>query len=155
MANLSTAKLDPRGEALQVLAAGGDLDDARLVLASATFADRVVQPYAEELLELAVDAYALTGAGPDAPIELAGLAQRYLPEHQYRGNVEHRNLRYALTYPAQRAGGLHPNNWDDLIYWRSPLWPYTLHAVLADLRIAAEHAGSPVNELAQQLQLRS
>jgi hypothetical protein len=121
------------------------------VLASATFGNRDAQPHVEELLELAVDAYALTSASPDAPIDLAGLAERYLPEYEHRGKVDHRNLRYALTYPALRAGGLHPNIWDDVIYWRSPLWPYALHAVLAYLRIAAERTGSPVNELARQL----
>jgi hypothetical protein len=104
---------------------------------------------------LAVDAYALTGASPDQPIGLAGLAERYLPEYEYRGKVDHRNLRYALTYPALCAGGLHPDIWDDLIYWRSALWPYALHALLAYLRIAAERTGTPVEELAQQLERRS
>jgi hypothetical protein len=145
-------KLDARAETLKGLASGGDLDDAHEALALAAIRSRDAQPYLEELLDLATDAYVLTGASPDQPVELAGLAERYLPEYEYSGKVDHRNLRYALTYPALRAGGLNPDIWDDVVYWRSQVWPYAQQAVLAYLRIAAARTGTSVEDLAKLLQ---
>lgn len=144
--------LDARAETLTVLASGGDLDDAHQVLAVAAIGRRDAQPYLEELLALAADVYMLTGAGPDQPIEFAGLAERYLPDYEYSGKVDHRNLHYALTYPALRAGGLHADIWDDVSYWRSQVWPYAQQAILAYLRIAAARTGRSVEDLARQLQ---
>lgn len=153
MTGKTKTTLDARAETLSVLASGGDLDDAHQVLALAAIRRRDAQPYLEELLDLATDAYMLTGASPDQPIELAGLVERYLPDYQYSGKVDHRNLHYALTYPALRAGGLHPDIWDDVSYWRSQVWPYAQQAVLAYLRIAAARTGTSVEDLAKQLQV--
>ncbi len=152
MTGNTKTKLDARAETLKGLASGGDLDDAHEALALAAIRSRDAQPYLEELLDLATDAYVLTGASPDQTVELAGLAERYLPEYEYSGKVDHRNLRYALTYPALRAGGLNPDIWDDVVYWRSQVWPYAQQAVLAYLRIAAARTGTSVEDLAKLLQ---
>lgn len=152
MSKAAKAVLDARDEVLFVLVTGRDISDAFTVLASAAAGTRDAQPYLDELLALAADAYRLTGASPDEPIDASSLVATYLPEYEYRGKVEHRNLRYALTYPALRAAGLDVNVWDDISYWRAELWPSLLHAILAYLRIAAERTGKPVADLAAHLQ---
>jgi hypothetical protein len=154
MTDQTAPTLDVRAEVLRALTAGDDIDVAHEKIAIARVTNKSAQPYLEELLDLATEIFILTGAGRDDPIAMEGLADTYLSEYEFRGKVDYRNLHYALTYPALRAGGLHPDLWDDISYWQSDVWPYALHAVVAYLRIAEERTGMPVPDVAARLEPR-
>lgn len=143
--------LDVRSEALRSLREGRDLDELRQLIAREQLHSRRPDAHLDALLSLAVDVYGLSHAMPDEPIHMQSLVETYLPEYEFRGKVDDRNLRYALTYPALLAGGLKPDLARDLYYWRSELWPYVLHAITAYLRIAAERTGRTAGDLARDL----
>ena len=147
----TTQKLDVRAETLRALREGRDLDDLRRLVAREQLHSRRTDAHLDTLLSLAVDVYRLTQATREQPIQMHGLADTYLSEYEFRGKVDRRNLRYALTYPALQVGGLDPDLADDLYYWGSELWPYVIHAITAYLRIAAERTGRDARDLARDL----
>jgi len=141
-----------RAETLRVFRDGGDADDIRQILAADQMkAPRILDPYLDALLDLLVEAYALTGAMPEQPIELEKFLDRYLGEYEFRGKVDDRSIRYALKYPALIRGGVTPDISGDLYYWRSELWPYVLYAIQGYLHVAAERTGKSVPDLARSL----
>jgi len=109
---------------------------------------------AEVLLELATDVLTISGATRDRPIDYQDLVKTHLTDYEYRGKVDHRSIRYALTYPAMRAGGLQPDFLDDVSWWRTQLWPYALHALVAYLRAASALTGASSEGLVGQLAAR-
>ena len=72
------------------------------------------------MLELAVTALDLASVSRSAPLEYEGLRERYLPEVEFRGRVEHRNSQYALHTAACIRGGLQPDLLNDAGWWRTP-----------------------------------
>jgi len=146
-------QVDARGEVLRALAGGGDIDDVRISLAKrgSLSPRRGAEPFLGDLLDLTIEAFELCGASPDLPISMRDLEETYLAEFEFRGKVDHRNLEYALRYPALIHSGITPDLDGDLYSWRSELWPYTLYAILAYLRIAAERSGRSVADLAGEL----
>lgn len=147
----TTPMIDARAEALRALRDGRDLGDIRQVIAHEQLRSRRPNAHLEELLALAVDIYGLTEASRGQPIQMAGLVETYLSEYEFRGKVDHRNLHYALAYPALVRGGLTPDLDGDLYYWRSDLWPYVLHAISAYVRIAVERTGRSPQDLLRAL----
>jgi hypothetical protein len=152
MARKTMSPGDVRAETLRVFRAGGDADQINEILATDHLkARRILEPYLDPLLDLLVEVYALTGATREQPIRMEGFVETYLGDYQFRGKVDHRNLHYALTYPALVQGGLEPDIGADLRYWNSEVWPYALYAIEAYLKAAAERTGQAVTELAGQL----
>jgi hypothetical protein len=93
------------------------------------------------ILHLAVDALDLA-CGPGADLlEYEGLRERYLPEIEFRGRVQHRNSQYALYAVACLRGGLRPDLLNDAGWWRSRLWIYATYALVIYTRAAAERRG--------------
>jgi len=147
----TTRTIDARAETLRALREGRELDELQQLIARDQLQTRRPGTHLDALLALSVDAYALTQASREATIPMAGLIETYLAEYHFHGKVDHRNLHYALTYPALVHAGLQPDLDGDLYYWRSELWPYVLHAITAYLRIAAERTGRQVRDLAHAL----
>lgn len=147
----TTETIDARAATLSALREGRDLDEVRQLIAHDQLQTRRPGTHLAALLALAVDAYALTDANRESSIPMARLIETYLAEYAFHGKVDHRNLHYALTYPALVHGGLQPDLDSDLYYWRSELWPYVLHAITAYMRIAAARTGRNVRDLAHDL----
>ena len=144
--------VEVRATVLRVLRAGGEADEVRQILATdQQKAPRVLEPFLDPLLDLAVEAYGLIGASTTSPIRMEGFVETYLPDYDFRGKVDNRNLHYALTYPALIHAGLEPDVGSDLYHWRSEPWPYMLYAIEAYLRVAAERSGRPMPDLAGDL----
>jgi hypothetical protein len=145
-------RTDARDQTLRVLRSGGDAEEIRRNLATDQLQGRRHrEPFLDALLDLLVEVYALTAVSRDHPIQMEGLVETYLAGYEFRGKVDHRNLHYALTYPALIHGGLEPDLGNDLYSWRSELWPYVPYAIEAYLRIAAERTGMSAVELAARL----
>jgi hypothetical protein len=72
------------------------------------------------ILELAATALDLATAPGSAPLEYEGLRERYLPEIEFRGRVEHRSSQYALYAAACMRGGLQPDLLNDAGWWQDP-----------------------------------
>ena len=140
---------DVRAVVLRGLAAGADPDDLRLELIA--FQRDYDHTMAEVLLELATDALTISDASRDHPIAYQDLLTTHLQDYEYRGKVDHRSIRYALTYPAARAGGLQPDFLDDISWWHVQLWPYALQSLLAYVRAAAVLTDLSVTDVARQL----
>lgn len=106
------------------------------------------------LLELAVSALDLASVPESAPLEYAGLRERYLPELEFRGRVEHRSSQYALYAAACLRGGLQPDLLNDAGWWNTRLWIYAVYAVVIYSRAAADRRGTTVEQVARDLMTR-
>ncbi|MDQ4133247.1 MAG: hypothetical protein M3179_08600 [Actinomycetota bacterium] len=63
----------------------------------------------EVLLALAADALEEAGASRDNPVAYDGIRERFLPEIEFRGRVEHHKSHYALQAAAMIHGGVEPD----------------------------------------------
>src|SRR5215217_9700912 len=88
------------------------------------------------------------------PLMYEGLRERYLPEVTFRGRVEHRNSQYALYAAACMRGGLQPDLLNDAGWWQTPLWQYTVFALVIYSRAVAERLAVPVEDIARRLAAR-
>jgi hypothetical protein len=90
---------------------------------------------ARPLLELAADAFVLTGSTRDHPLELAGLTSEFAPEWSPRGSTAWQKHRYAMTAAVLIAAGAEP---DDVGWWRvHDLWHHAFVAAAVYIRAAA------------------
>lgn len=110
----TTQTIDARTETLRALREGRELDEVQQLIARDQLQTRRPGTHLGALLALALDVYALTEASREASIPMAGLIGAYLAEYHFHGKVDHRNLHYALTYPALVHGGLRPDLEGDL-----------------------------------------
>jgi hypothetical protein len=69
---------------------------------------------ARPLLELAADAFGLTGSTRDRPLELAGLTEKLAPDWSPHGSTAHQRHRCALTAAVLIAAGAEP---EDVGWW--------------------------------------
>lgn len=106
------------------------------------------------MLELAVTALDLASVSRSAPLEYEGLRERYLPEVEFRGRVEHHNSQYALYAAACMRGGLQPDLLNDAGWWQSPLWIYAVYATVIYSRAAADRRSSTVEQVVHDLAAR-
>jgi hypothetical protein len=106
------------------------------------------------MLELAVTALDLASAPGSSPLEYEGLRERYLPEVEFRGRVEHRNSQYALYAVACMRGGLQPDLLNDAGWWGTRLWIYAVDALMIYSRAAADRRGANVEHVARDLAAR-
>lgn len=106
------------------------------------------------VLELAVAALDLACLPGAALLEYEGLRERYLPEVQFRGRVEHRSSQYALYAVACIRGGLQPDLLSDAGWWQTPLWIYAVYALVIYARAAADRRGGTMEHIAHELAVR-
>ena len=106
------------------------------------------------VLELAVAALDLACLPGAELLEYEGLRERYLPEAQFRGRVEHRSSQYALYAAACLRGGLQPDLLNDAGWWQTPLWIYAVHARVIYARAAADRRGATRVEIVPKLAVR-
>lgn len=106
------------------------------------------------LLELAVSALDMASVPGSAPLEYDGLRERYLPELEFRGRVEHRSSQYALYAAACMRGGLQPDLLNDAGWWSTRLWIYAVYAVVIYSRAAADRRGTTIEQVARDLTAR-
>lgn len=103
------------------------------------------------MLELAVTALDLACVAGVPPLEYEGLRERYLPEVQFRGRVDHRSSQYALYAAACMRGGLQPDLLNDAGWWNTPLWMYAVYAVMIYSRAAADRRSTTLEQIAREL----
>ncbi len=109
----------------------------------------------EVLLALAADALDEAGASRDHPISYEGLRERYLPEIEFRGRVEHHKSHYALQAAAMMHGGVEPDLLGEVTWWSSDdLWLWSLYALIIYLRVAAERTATPIQAVCEALAAR-
>ena len=106
---------------------------------------------AETLIRLASNVIGLGGFSPGQPLEYEGFREKFLPELEFRGKVDHRNSQYAIYAAAIMRGGMTPDVVADTGWWRSELWPYALYALVAYVRAAAERRGLSTSQIATEL----
>lgn len=103
------------------------------------------------MLELAVTALDLASVPGSAPLEYEGLRERYLPEVEFRGRVEHRNSQYALYAAACMRGGLQPDLLNDAGWWGTRLWIYAVYALVIYSRAAGDRHDTTIEHIARDL----
>lgn len=103
------------------------------------------------ILDLAVTALELAASASPVPLEYEGLREKYLPEREFRGRVEHRNSQYALYATACIRGGLQPDLANDAGWWHTRLWNYALYGLVIYSRAASERGESSVADIAQTI----
>jgi len=106
------------------------------------------------MLELAVSALDLACLPGASILEYERLRERYLPEVQFRGRVEHRSSQYALYAAACIRGGLQPDLLNHAGWWQTPLWIYAVYALVIYARAAADRRGATVQEVVHELAVR-
>jgi hypothetical protein len=106
------------------------------------------------VLELAVTALDLASVAGLPPLEYEGLRERYLPEVQFRGRVDHRSSQYALYAAACIRGGVQPDLLNDAGWWNTPLWIYAVYALVIYIRAAADRGGRTVEQVVRELVVR-
>ncbi len=109
----------------------------------------------EVLLALAADALDEAGASREHPVSYEGLRERYLPEIEFRGRVEHHKSHYALQAAAMIHGGVEPDLLGEVTWWsRDDLWLWSLYALVIYVRVAAERTGRTVGAVCQSVATR-
>jgi hypothetical protein len=138
------------GTALNGLARGDELGDVAARLAPLhpphnTFPGEV-------LLDLAADAIGVTGASRQAPLEFEGIRERYLPETVAHTKAQHHKSKFALRAAAMLNGGVDPGLLDEVQWWRTDdLWYWSLEALAAYVRAAADRSGQSVESVCRRL----
>ena len=126
-----------RGLLLDGLAFGRDLTDLHAELGS--FHHRGSSFPAQPLLELAADAFTLTGSTWDQPLELTGLTERHLPEWAPQGSTARQKHSYAITAAVIIAAG---SEREDVGWWRNDdLWHHAFVAAVTFVRARCDRAG--------------
>lgn len=150
--DLDVVALDVQRSALAALAS---VEHAEEVLAAARPSDpRGDFAAGVAILDLAVTALDLAASASTGRLEYYGLRERYLPEIEFRGRVEHRNSQWAIYAAACLHGGLEPDVGGDTGWWGSPLWMYTSYALTLYSRAAAERLNVTVPNVAQRIAQR-
>lgn len=137
---------------LNALLRGDDVDN--VVAAVAPFEVRGTFTPDVAMLELAVDALDLADIPGSDLLEYEGLRERYLPEIEFSGRVEHRNSQYALYATACLRGGLRPDLVNDAGWWNTRLWIYATRALIIYTRAAAERRDTTPQHIAELIAQR-
>lgn len=106
------------------------------------------------VLELAMSALDLASIPGSEPLQYEGLRERYLPEVEFRGRVEHRNSQYALYAASCMRGGLQPDLLNDAGWWQTRLWIYAVYAAVIYSRAAAARRSPTLEQVAHDLAAR-
>ncbi|MGH9246951.1 MAG: hypothetical protein ACRD29_22070 [Acidimicrobiales bacterium] len=139
--------------ALSGIAGGADLADTQWDLMALHPKNNTFP--GEVFLALAADALNEAGASRDNPIEYENIRETYLPEFEFHGRSDHRKSHFALRAAAMIHGGVSPDLLDEVIWWSSDdLWVFSLYALIAYVRIAAERTGEPVAIICERIARR-
>lgn len=138
-----------RRSVLDGLMRGDEIDELERALAEQ--ATRGDLDLASMLVHLAAGAIEIGGFTAGEPISYEGFRQRFLPELEFRGKVDHRGSQYAIYAAAILLGGMEPDVYSDTGWWRSELWPYALYGLVAYVRAAAERREVTTTVIAQEL----
>ena len=104
------------------------------------------------LLELAADALEEAHATRQDPIDYHDIRERYLPEIEFRGRIDHFKSHYALRSVPMIASGVTPDLPEDASWWRADdLWVYSAYALLAYLRIASARTGDSTENICHRI----
>jgi hypothetical protein len=107
---------------------------------------------AEVLLELAADAIAISGASLRSPLEFEAIRGRYLPDGVAHTKAQHDKSKFALRAAAMLRGGVDPGLLDEVQWWQSDdLWYWSLEALAAYVRSAANRTGESVESVCQRI----
>jgi hypothetical protein len=107
---------------------------------------------AEVLLELAADAIDISGASLRSPLEFEAIRGRYLPDGVAHTKAQHDKSKFALRAAAMLRGGVDPGLLDEVQWWRSDdLWYWSLEALAAYVRAAADRTGESVGTVCQRI----
>jgi hypothetical protein len=107
----------------------------------------------ELFLELGADALELAKVSRQAPLDYAGLFDRFLPECSFRGRSQNERRHYALRAVAMIHGGVQPDLLDDTYWWGDieDFWMYAFFALVIVVRATGERRGVPVATVAADL----
>jgi hypothetical protein len=135
---------EDRVEAMRIalggIAAGDDLDELARRLAPLHPKNNTFP--GEVLLELGADALELSGASRAQPLDYSGIRERWLPEIEFRGKLDHHRSHYALRAVAMIRAGVSPDLLDEVSWWHNDnLWLWSLYALVIYVRVAAERTG--------------
>ena len=105
----------------------------------------------EVLLDLAADAIGLSGASRGSPIPFEGIHERYLTDGTAHTKAEHHKSKFALR-AAGMHGGVDPGLHDEVQWWQTDdAWYWSLEALVAYVRAAADRTGDPVESICHRL----
>ena len=106
----------------------------------------------EVLLDLAADAIAVSSASRQSPILFEGIREHYLPDGTAQTKAEHHKSKFALRAAAMLHGGVDPGLLDEVQWWQTDdLWYWSLEALVAYARAAADRTGQPVASTCRRL----
>jgi hypothetical protein len=93
-------------------------------------------------------------AGGHAAPSNGGPRERYLPEVEFRGRVEHSNSSYALYAAASMPCSLQPDLLNDACWWHTRLWLYAVYAAVIYTRAAGDRHSTTLEQVAHDLAAR-
>jgi hypothetical protein len=106
----------------------------------------------ELLLDLAADAIGVSGATRRSPLEFESIRERYLPDGIAHTKGQHHKSKFALRAAAMLHGGVDPGLLDEVQWWRTDdLWYWSLEALAAYVRAAADRSGQSVASVCRRL----
>ena len=106
----------------------------------------------EVLLELGADALEQGGVTRTQPVDFEDIRERYLPEREFRGKIEHHRSKYALQAVPMIAAGVTPDLSGETGWWQiNDLWIWSVYALVIYVRIASERTGDPVGVIASRI----
>ena len=107
----------------------------------------------ELLLDLAADAIGVSGASRQSPLEFEGIRERFLPDGIAHTKAQHHKSKFALRAAAMLHGGVDPGLLlDEAQWWRTDdLWYWSLEALAAYVRAAADHSGQSVESICRRV----
>jgi hypothetical protein len=106
----------------------------------------------EVLLDLATDAIAISDASRQSPMLFEDIRERYLPDGTANTKAQHHKTKFALRAAAMLHGGVDPGLLEEVQWWRTDdLWYWSLEALVAYVRAAADRAAQPVETICRRL----
>jgi len=106
----------------------------------------------EVLLGLAADAIGVSGVARRWPIKFEGIRDRYLPDGIAHTKAQHHKSKFALRAAAMLHGGVDPGLVDEVQWWQTDdLWYWSLEALAAYVRAAADRTDQPVEFICRQI----
>jgi len=106
----------------------------------------------EVLLDLTADAIAASGANRQAPLQVEGIRERYLPDGIAHSKAQHDKSKYVLRAAAMLHGGVDPGLLDEVQWWRTDdLWYWSLEALATYVRAAADRTEQSVESMCRRI----
>ncbi len=105
---------------------------------------------ARVLTDLAADVLALAGGTRDQPVWLGDLRRRHLADYELRGRTAMAKSRAAVELVVATLAGVEPDFDETAGWWQlQDLSGWSFIALVAMLRVTAEHTGRTIEDLAR------